>query len=431
MQFYSTKNHHYRVNFQEAVLRGIAPDGGLFMPVKLPPLEKSFVENLQNLSFQEISFTIAKLFVDDISDNDLQDIIERTIAFDAPLVQLNQHLSILELFHGPTLAFKDFGARFLANCMSFFTRNESKDIIILVATSGDTGSAVAHGFYGNDRIKVGLLYPSGKVSNIQEKQLTTLEKNIQAFEIQGTFDDCQHLVKTAFLDDSLKTDFILSSANSINIARLLPQSFYYFNAYANSPHGTDPVVFSVPCGNFGNITAGLIACKLGLPIKKFIAAVNQNNVFEHYLNSGTYAPKRAVKTLSNAMDVGDPSNFVRICDIFDQDLQTMRSVIESYSISDQQIREGIKEVYDKFSYLIDPHGAVGYQALKYSSKLQNHHIILETAHPAKFMDIVTPVIGEKIEMPARLQECMDKPKNAILSSQDYQEFKEKLIQWIK
>lgn len=434
MQFYSTKDHQHRVNFREAVLNGIAPDGGLYLPVELPPLNRSYIDSLKNLSFQEISFDIARIFVDNISDNDLQSIIEQTITFDAPLIQLSEQLSVLELFHGPTLAFKDFGARFLANTMSFFTRGEDKNIVILVATSGDTGSAVAHGFYGNERIKVALLYPSGKVSNIQEQQLTTLEKNVQAFEIEGTFDECQRLVKTAFLDDQLKKDYILSSANSINIARLLPQSFYYFNAYAKSPNHKDSILFSVPCGNFGNLTAGIIAYKLGLPVQKFIAAVNENDVFAHYLTTGEYKPKTAVKTLSNAMDVGNPSNFDRIVDLFNQNRGEIQEIIESYSVSDDMIEEGIREVYKKFGYLIDPHGAVGYQALKNvrgQSEKQSHRIILETAHPAKFLDIVSPVINKKIDMPERLQECLEKKKKSIRVSDDYSEFKSELLNWLQ
>jgi threonine synthase len=430
MNFYSTKNHQHQVDFRAAVLSGIAPDGGLYMPVELRPFDKSYIADLQNLSFQEISFNIAQLFIDHISSNDLQTIIEKTITFDAPLIRLSDQISILELFHGPTLAFKDFGARFLANTMSFFTRNEDKSVVILVATSGDTGSAVAHGFYGDERIKVALLYPGGKVSKIQEQQLTTLEKNVQAFEVEGTFDDCQKLVKTAFLDKDLKNRYILSSANSINVARLLPQTFYYFNAYANLSPNRKPVVISVPCGNFGNLTAGIIAKNLGLPIAKFIAAVNQNDVFKQYMNTGEYTPQKAVRTLSNAMDVGNPSNFDRILDIFDHDLQQIKETIVSYSVSDDLTKEGIKEVYDKYGYMIDPHGAVGYQSLKMIPDFSDQYIILETAHPAKFLEIVSPAINMPIKMPERLKACLDKPKNAIPSSNDYQEFKSKLLKWI-
>jgi threonine synthase len=435
MQYYSTNNLKSLVNFRDAVLNGIAPDGGLYLPVELLPLNKSYIESLKDLTFQEISYDVAKIFVDNISNNDLQSIIEKTITFDAPLVPLSEQLSVLELFHGPTLAFKDFGARFLANIMSYYTRDEDKNIVILVATSGDTGSAVAQGFYNNDRIKVALLYPSGKVSKIQEQQLTTLEKNIQAFEIKGTFDDCQRIVKSAFLDDHFKDDYKLSSANSINIARLIPQSFYYFNAYARLQNSQkNPILFSVPCGNFGNLTAGIIAYKLGLPVEKFIAGVNENNVFEQYLKTGNYIPKTAVRTLSNAMDVGNPSNFDRIVDLFDHDRTEILKIIESYSISDVLIEEGIREVYRKYDYLIDPHGAVGYQALKdvkSRSDNKNHSIILETAHPAKFIDIVSPAIGKNIDMPDRLKKCLDKPKNAILVSDDYQDFKDELLRWIR
>lgn len=431
MQFYSTKNHQHQVPFKDAVLNGIAPDGGLYMPEKIPTFDQNYIKNLRNLSFQEISFNIARLFVDKLSNDDLQTIIEKTITFEAPLVQLTDNLSILELYHGPTLAFKDFGARFLANMMSFFTKDEDKQIVILVATSGDTGSAVAHGFYGNESIKVALLYPSEKVSKIQEQQLTTLDKNIQAFEIKGTFDDCQKLVKTAFLDKELKEQHILSSANSINIARLLPQTFYYFNAFTNSILDEKSPVFSVPCGNFGNITAGIIAKKLGLTIKNFIASVNQNDVFEQYIRTGKYQPKKAVRTLSNAMDVGNPSNFDRILEMFDNDLQLIRKILESYSISDELTRIGIKEVYEKYGYLLDPHGAVAYQTINMISDKADHYVILETAHPAKFTDIVSPVINHAVDMPDRLSKCLNKPKNAILSSDNFQEFKSKLLSWIK
>jgi threonine synthase len=435
MQFYSTKNHQFRVSFREAVLNGIAPDGGLYLPADLPVQRSSYIDSLKNLSFREISYDIAKIFVDSMSANDLHSIIEKTITFDAPLIPLSDQFSVLELFHGPTLAFKDFGARFLANTMSVLTREEDKNIVILVATSGDTGSAVAHGFYDNERIKVALLYPSGKVSNIQEQQLTTLKKNIQAFEIKGTFDDCQRLVKTAFLDSQLKKKYLLSSANSINIARLIPQSFYYFNAYARSlKRHRGSIIFSVPCGNFGNLTAGIMAKKLGLPVEKFIASVNENDVFEHYLKTGEYIPKKAVKTLANAMDVGNPSNFDRIINLFDNDRAAILKNVESHSISDDRIEEGIREVYQTFGYLIDPHGAVGYQALKeikHRSLSKCHYIILGTAHPAKFLDIVSPIININIDIPSRLKDCLNKPKNSIPVSDDYSEFKSKLIQWLK
>ena len=434
MLYYSTKNQNIHASFREAVLNGIAPDGGLYMPIELPVQRSSYIDSLQNLSFQEISFDIAKIFVDHISDNDLHTIIERTITFDAPLVRLSDNLSVLELFHGPTLAFKDFGARFLSNTLSVLTREEDKTIVILVATSGDTGSAVAHGFYDNERIKVALLYPSGKVSQIQEQQLTTVGKNIQAFEIKGTFDDCQRLVKTAFLDNHLKRDYLLSSANSINIARLIPQTFYYFHAYAQSlKRYKESIIFSVPCGNFGNLTAGIIAHKLGLPVKKFIASVNENNVFEQYVKTGIYRPKDAVKTLANAMDVGNPSNFERIMALFNRDRDELRKTIDSYRISDEQIKEGIRDVYQKFDYLIDPHGAVGYQALKEiknRSRNKNHAIILETAHPAKFLDIVSPIINRNIEIPARLDECLHKEKNSILVSENYSDFEYELRRWL-
>lgn len=430
MYFYSTNDHSHRVCFREAVLNGIAPDGGLYLPSEIPSLKKTFLESLTQPNFQQISFDIAELFVDHISADDLQTIVEQTITFDTPLKQVGEDVYVLELFHGPTLAFKDFGARFLANIMAYYNRKEEKEIIILVATSGDTGSAVAHGFYEKTGIKIGLLYPSGMVSTIQEQQLTTMGKNIFSFEVKGTFDDCQKLVKTAFQDSELRQKYTLSSANSINIARLLPQSFYYFNALSKLKKYDHPVTFSVPSGNFGNLTAGIIANRMGLPVDKFIAAVNQNDVFPKYLSSGQYEAKTAEKTLSSAMDVGDPSNFARIADLFGKDTKLMRNKINSYSISDEQTRAVMKNVYSTYRYIIDPHGAVGYSALSINDQNVGRRgpgIVLETAHPAKFADIVSDVLDLSIDIPERLQKCLNKPKSAELVSNDFQEFKQQLI----
>ncbi len=427
MKYYSTKNKNNRVSFKEAVLMGIAEDGGLFMPVDIPVLSQSFFESLSEQSFQEIGTTIAGQFIDEIPENELRAIIEKTITFNAPVHQLDENVSILELFHGPTLAFKDFGARFLANALHYFIKDENRETVILVATSGDTGSAVANAFLGMDGIRVGLLYPSGKVSKIQEQQLTTIGGNVQTFEVQGTFDDCQTLVKQAFLDTELKRTFNLTSANSINIARLLPQSFYYFWALAQSGVSKQPVVFTVPSGNFGNLTAGIIASKMGLDVHGFIAAVNANTSFPKYLTTGKYTPDTTIQTLSNAMDVGDPSNFVRIQSLSRQRVENVRKIISSTSISDIQTIEGIREVNRKYNYIIDPHGAVGYQAYR---KLENradvHHIILETAHPAKFQDTVQKALNISINIPDRLASCLSKEKKVIEIGTDFNQFKEVL-----
>lgn len=434
MKFFSTNNRQTQVSFREAVLKGIADDGGLFMPNEIPKLTESFFRDIEKYPFQEISFEVAKLFIDDIAGTDLQKIIDRAISFPAPLVQLSENISILELFHGPTLAFKDFGAKFLANLLEHYLKDEKKETLILVATSGDTGSAVANGFYEKEGIKVALLYPSGKVSKTQEQQLTTLGKNIFAFEVDGVFDDCQSLVKQAFNDSELKNIFSMTSANSINIARLLPQSFYYFEAYKQVKNKSLPFVVSVPSGNFGNLTAGLMAKFMGLPIAKFIAAVNANDIFSNYLESGRYEPKASVQTLSNAMDVGNPSNFVRIISLFGNDVESIRNKISSSSYNDEQTLSAIKEVKKQFGYTIDPHGAVGYLALKkYLESNGNKKVnaaILETAHPSKFSEIVDDVLKEKTEMPKRLSACLEKEKISVKTNKDYTSFKEALIKTI-
>ena len=435
MKFYSTNNNKNLFTFREAVIKGIADDGGLFVPLAYPKLDPFFVESLHQHTMAEIGFTVTRRFCDDISTADLQQILIKTLTFDFPLIYLSDTLSVLELFHGPTLAFKDLGARFLANLLSYYLQQRDKQILVLVATSGDTGSAVAHGFYEMGGITVALLYPSRKVSRIQEQQLTTLHKNIYALEIDGTFDDCQALVKKAFQDQELRQKFYLTSANSINIARLLPQSFYYFHAYGQLKETLRPVIFTVPCGNFGNLTAGLIAHQIGLPVLRFIAAVNSNTIFPEYLSSGKFEPRPAIATLSNAMDVGNPSNVQRIRSLYGNTLSSIQNMIYSCSISDQETVAGIREVYDRYHYIIDPHGAVGYQAInKYQMvnrhKKNNqgeHFIMLETAHPAKFLEIVSQALERELEMPQRLAETMQKQKKSIFMTNDFVKLKSRLL----
>lgn len=432
MNFYSTNNKNNVVSFKHAVLNGIADDGGLFMPAELPKLPDSFIQNISNLSFNDISYTVANnLLSGDLPDDIITKIIHSAINFDAPVVPLDDKTGILELFHGPTLAFKDFGARFMAETMSYLNRGSDKEIIILVATSGDTGSAVANGFYKVDGIKVVLLYPGGKVSQIQEQQLTTLGENVTALEVDGTFDDCQRLVKQAFPDKQVTEKITLSSANSINIARLIPQSFYYFRAYAQVCQKKQPVIISVPSGNFGNLTAGLFAREMGLPIHKYIAATNANDVFPNYLLTSIYTAKPSVQTLSNAMDVGNPSNFARILDLYNHNHNSIKNIIYSASFSDEQTKSAMKEVYSKYNYIIDPHGAVGYLAFqKYIAEnpMDDYSgVILETAHPSKFGDIVEDVIGKKIDIPERLKLCLTKEKRTVKISKNYNDLKNFLL----
>lgn len=431
MKYYSTNNKKYQVSFQEAVTKGLSPDGGLFMPEVIPQLGNDFFQNLDKYSLQEIGFEVAKLFVDDeIPASNLRSIIDDAINFEAPVVGLDGNINILELFHGPTLAFKDFGARFMARTMSYFLRNANAEVNILVATSGDTGSAVASGFYDIDGINVYLLYPSGKVSNIQEKQLTTFDKNITALEIEGTFDDCQKLVKTAFVDDELNAKMKLSSANSINIARLIPQSFYYFDAYKQLENNLGNVIFSVPSGNLGNITAGLMAKKMGLQISKFIGATNSNSIFTDFIEKGEYTPRPSVKTLSNAMDVGAPSNLARIQTLYDEHSFILKD-IASNTHNDVDTVAKMKEIYEKYSYTIDPHGAVGLLALEQYVKennIENYSgVVLETAHPTKFKDIVDDALGIDVQIPEALQQAISKEKKTVLLSNNYFEFKDYLI----
>lgn len=425
MKLYSTKNAQQYYTLQEAVMKGLPDDNGLFMPKVIPTLPKTFFENLNQYSFKELSFEVCKqLFQDAIPEKDLEKIINNAINFPAPVVHLDEDISILELFHGPSLAFKDFGARFMSNLMSYFNQGEKKELVILVATSGDTGGAVAAGFLKAKGIKVVILYPSGKVSMLQEKQLTTLGHNIEALEVDGTFDDCQALVKQAFLDKELNKGIRLSSANSINIARLVPQSFYYFEAYKQLETKKE-VAFVIPSGNFGNLTAGLFAKRMGLPVKHFVAATNANNIVPEYLNKGTYVSRASVPTISNAMDVGAPSNFARMLDLYRFEWNGMREEIKGFSFNDDETRKAIKEVFDKYNYVIDPHGAVGYLALKEFQKQfpNTKGVILETAHPSKFNVEVEAQIKKKVNIPTRLSELADRKKVATSIGTDFEGFK--------
>jgi threonine synthase len=439
MRLYSTKNTSEFVDLKTAVFEGLPKDNGLFMPEFIPQLSPNFIKNLKNNSFQSIAFEVAKTLLQGaIPDSDLKNIIESAIDFPAPVVRLDDDTHILELFHGPSLAFKDFGARFMAQLMSYFNRGNNKELVILVATSGDTGGAVAFGFYKTLGIKVVILYPSGKVSNLQEKQLTTLGENITALEVNGTFDDCQALVKKAFLDKELQANIRLSSANSINIARLIPQSFYYFEAYkqinAQNTEGVDrPIVFSIPSGNFGNLTAGLLAKRMGLPIHQFIAATNLNDSVPKYLSTGSFIPHPSISTLSNAMDVGNPSNFARMIDLFGGEESStwnkMKGDIVGYTFDDETTKQAMKEVDKLYNYVIDPHAAVGYLALRAYQKNQNAiGVVLETAHPAKFLPDVEAVLGRKIDVPERLAALANKKKESILRGIDFESFKEWLLE---
>ncbi len=429
MKYYSTNNNKTRVSLREAVLSGLAADNGLYMPEFIPQLPKSFFSSINQLSFIEIAFEISKsLFGDDIPENDLHNIVEKTFDFKIPLIPVEKKIFSLELFHGPTLAFKDIGARFMSQILQYLQRSEQKETTILVATSGDTGSAVANSFLGIEGIKVIVLYPKGLVSEIQEKQFTTLGKNITALEIDGTFDDCQRLVKQAFMDKSLNQKLNLTSANSINLARFIPQSFYYFWGYAQMPDKQTNVVVSVPSGNFGNLTAGLLAMRMGLPINKFVAATNINNIVPEYLTSGNFLPRSSVATIANAMDVGNPSNFARILALFNNSHHQINQHISGCFYTNSEIENIIKETFSKTGYLLDPHGAIGFMGLK--NDLETHKncqgFFIETAHPAKFQETVEKIIQQKIEIPARLQEFMKGKKQSIELSSEYQIFKEYL-----
>ena len=408
---------------RQAVLDGLASDGGLYMPESIPHLPRRFFDEMRGKSLQEIAYIVASVFLcEDVPAEKLHKITSGALNFEIPLVKVGD-AHVLELFHGPTLAFKDVGARFMARLMSHFVQGESRELTILVATSGDTGSAVANGFHNVPGIRVVVLYPSGKVSELQERQMTTLGGNITTLEVDGVFDGCQALVKQAFVDSELKEHLWLSSANSINIARLIPQTFYYFWALAQLPEG-EPRVVTVPSGNFGNLTAGLIAKRMGLPVDRFIAATNENDVVPEYLMSGEYRPRPSVATISNAMDVGAPSNFVRMLDLYEGDVQSMREDVVGIKVTEEQTRETITRVYQEHGYTLDPHGAVAYNACERSVK---RGVVIETAHPAKFGDVVESQIGKSIEIPERLAVCLDRTKQARQMANDFGMFKKFLL----
>ncbi|MEZ4855838.1 MAG: threonine synthase [Gelidibacter sp.] len=415
MNYYSLNKKAANTSFKEAVIKGLAPDKGLYFPENIKALPTSFFDKIDSLSYEEIAFEAIKQFVTpEIPEEVLKTIIKETLSFDFPVVKLNNHISTLELFHGPTMAFKDVGARFMARCLGYFNQDNNKEVTVLVATSGDTGGAVANGFLGVKGVHVVILYPSGKVSDIQEKQLTTLGKNITALEVDGVFDDCQAMVKRAFLDEALTNKMQLTSANSINVARWLPQMFYFFFAYKQLHKTHKNIVFSVPSGNFGNICAGMMAQQLGLPIQHFIASNNENKVVTTYLKTKNYQPKPSVQTISNAMDVGNPSNFIRIQEIYKNNFEVLKKNLSSYSFSDDETRIALKEIYNDCNYIADPHGAVAYLGCKtyLKSNSDTHCVFLETAHPTKFLEIVEDVISEQIELPPQIETVMNKTKNA-------------------
>jgi len=433
MKYYNLKNKSKMVSLKEAVLTGIQGSDGLFMPEFIPQLDARFIENIHQHSLQEIAFEVAKLFLnEDVAEREIQSIVKDALNFEIPLVHLHDNVYTLELFHGPTLAFKDVGARFMARLFAYFLKDDNQQIHILVATSGDTGSAVAHAFWNVPNISVTILYPSGKVSLLQEKQLTTLGGNIKALEIEGTFDDCQRMVKQAFADSDLQANINLASANSINLARLIPQSFYYFWAYAQyvEKHGKSEVSICVPSGNFGNLTAGLFAKRMGLPFHQFIAATNANDVVPQYLSTGTYTPRPSQQTISNAMDVGNPSNFSRIMELYNCDNEAVKQDIVGYAFTDNATRTTMKDVYEKFNYTLDPHGAVGYAAVEVYQKANPNVacIFFETAHPAKFGDVVQDATGISPFIPERLSSLVDKEKVAIKMKADYELLKGYLLQ---
>ena len=429
MKFYSLNNQNIQASFKEAVIAGIAPDKGLYFPESITPLAADFFENIEKLSNHEIAFKAIHQFVnEDIPDEALKEIIANTLDFDFPVVDIEDTVATLELFHGPTMAFKDVGARFMANCLGYFSQGEKQDVTVLVATSGDTGGAVANGFLGVDGVKVVILYPSGKVSEIQEKQLTTLGQNIEAMEVDGVFDDCQRMVKTAFLDSEITDHKKLTSANSINVARWLPQLFYFLFAYKQAKSKGKEIVFSVPSGNFGNICAGMVAQKLGMPVKHFVASTNVNDVVPKFMKNGVYEPMSSIATISNAMDVGDPSNFVRIRHLHQDDLETLQQHLSSYAFSDEATKATMKEVYSNTGYVMDPHGAVGYLGLKeyQKSNPDTYGIFLETAHPVKFLDVVEDTLGLSPEIPPQIMKVMDKDKKSLAIA-TYDELKQFLL----
>lgn len=449
MKYYSTNHKAPLASLQQTVEQGLAPDRGLYMPERLNLLPNTFFEHIEEMSFQELSFEVARaLFGEDVNHNDLRRIVYDTLNFETPVVKVRDNIHALELFHGPTLAFKDVGARFMARLLQYFIRKDQTEtasaphrVNVLVATSGDTGSAVANGFLGVDGIHVYVLYPKGKVSHIQESQFTTLGQNITALEVDGVFDDCQALVKSAFMDDELKRHMTLTSANSINVARFLPQAFYYFNAFAQLKREgmlniaanskgqlVSNLVFCVPSGNFGNVTAGLFAAHMGLPVKHFIAANNANSVFYNYLRTGLYKPQASKQTIANAMDVGAPSNFARIIDLYDNQWAKIKNDIGGATYTDDHIRRTMKTCYDTTNYVLDPHGACGYQALCEQLQPDETGVFLETAHPAKFKETVDSVDGIDITIPPRLRQFMEGKKQSIPMTRRFDDFKQFLLQ---
>lgn len=430
MKYYSLNNPQHIVSFKEAAITGIAPDKGLYFPESIPQLDADFIANIENYSEAEIAYKVIAPFIgDEIPEAKLKQIVEETLSFPFPLVEVEEDVYALELFHGPTMAFKDVGARFMSRCLNYFTHNEanSKQITILVATSGDTGGAVASGFLGVEGINVVILYPKGKVSDVQEKQLTTLGLNITALEVEGSFDDCQDMVKKAFLDEEL-TNIRLTSANSINIARWLPQMFYYFFTYKALKAKQKPLAVAVPSGNFGNICAGMMAHKTGLPIKHFIAATNANDTVPRFMHTQEFTPKETIETLSNAMDVSNPSNFVRILELFDKEFNLLNSAFTSYSFTDKQTVEALQKVYNEDEYLCDPHGAVGYLGLKEYMKSNKGYsgVFLETAHPVKFADSIIKSLDIEITIPEQIKNVMNGEKK-VIAVNNYEGLKEYLL----
>ena len=422
MRYYSLNNSSPLTSFKKAVQNGIAPDRGLYFPEEITPISEDFINNISEYSNEEIAYEVIKQFIgDEIPATILKEIIKKTISFDFPIVNLDENIGSLELFHGPTMAFKDVGARFMSQCLEYFNQKKTEDITVLVATSGDTGGAVANGFLNAKGVQVVILYPKGKVSEIQEKQLTTLGNNITALEVDGVFDDCQEMVKSAFLDKNISRN--LTSANSINVARWLPQMFYFFFAYKQVANQYKDVVFSVPSGNFGNICAGFLAQKLGLPIKHFVASTNINDTVPQYLINGNYDPKPSKPTISNAMDVGNPSNFIRIQELFDNNLSSLKKSFSSYSFSDDETKIMMKSIHDKFNYISEPHGAIGYLGLKkHGLKTNEFGVFLETAHPVKFLQVVEETLTVNVEIPSQIKQVMSKEKVAIPIS-NYQDLK--------
>ena len=430
MKYYSTNKNSAFVSFRNATIKGQAPDKGLYFPETIPQVDKNFIDQIEKLSNEEVAFQVIKPYVaNEINDEDLFSIVTETINFPIPLVKVHERIYSLELFHGPTLAFKDVGARFMSRCLGYFLKDEKKKVTVLVATSGDTGGAVANGFYNVPGVEVVILYPSGKVSPVQEKQLTTLGKNITALEIEGTFDDCQQLVKQAFADKDINKALFLTSANSINVARWLPQQFYYFFAYKQWMDKKNAPVVCVPSGNFGNICAGILAKQSGLPIDHFIAACNINDVVTEYLQTTNYKPQTARPTLSNAMDVGNPSNFIRILEIFHHQFPELKNNLSSFRVTDEETLATIKRIFSTYSYTLDPHGAVGYLALE--KYLESHPskkgIFLETAHPVKFPEAVETATGTKIDIPPSIVPIMRAEKKSVRTNASYESFKNFLL----